>query len=373
MHTLADEFFDRISEFEGAYEWEEHDDGKSILALIGELIEHMTTRHHANISMAALTKIMSYSDLIEWDWSMLSKVHISADWRAELEEAMSYSIFDGPYLFDHLHDLHAFAYYGILPGWRSNLSLDATAPAAAELQSRYTAQHDVAKWVESVCAKIDEVEQLLPASRLKDGLFENCARVRTAARARLAYDKGEPLTVAELAALSGVSMKRLQNAIYAKTDEAPLVGKKGKIAAENARPWLEARDYKPSLWQAVEKLQPLKPDWGEDVPYGSDTPEVALADYVFVPVANDGSEFLPDVCWRKGKDENDAGYTIGAKGAEQRISDYRAALDLLARMDTPRWRRPNADSGNWGIVTGHSWRRVALESLQFPNPEREDV
>ena len=373
MHTLADEFFDRTCEFEGTYEWEEHDDGKSILALIGELIEHMTTRHHANICMAALTKIITYSDLIEWDWSMLSKVHISADWRAELEETMSYLIFDGPYLFDHLHDLHAFAYYGYLPGWSSNLSLDATAPEAVELQSRYTAQHDVAKWVESVCAKIDEVEQLLPASKRKDGLFENCMRVRTAARARLAYDKGEPLTVAELAALSGVSMKRLQNAIYAKTDEAPLVGKNGKITANNARPWLEARDYKPSLWQAVEKLQPLKPNWGEDIPYDVQMPSTSMDDYVFVPVANDGSEFLPDACWRKGKGESDCGYTIGAKGDEQRVSDYLTALDLLANMDTPRWRRPNADSGNWGIVTGQSWRRVAMKNLQYPDSTPTDA
>ncbi|KCZ83535.1 hypothetical protein HAD_13074 [Hyphomonas adhaerens MHS-3] len=370
MRVLRDEFHDRLDEFEAEYDWLEHDNGKSILALIGELIERMTSSHKANVSMAALIEIVAHGDVLEWDWSRLSKTQITPHWREELEEAMSYSVLNGPDLFDRLHDLNAFAYFGMIPNWNPEYWPDPTDPRSTVVLSRREAQRDLEKWVQDVCEEVDELEKLLPAAQLKSGLFDACLTTRTAAKARLAYDKGDSLSIAELAALSRVSMKRLQNAVYAKTDEAPLVAKDGKIAAENARAWLEARDYKPSIWQAIEDLQPLNSDWGEDVPYGSETSESKLADYVFIPVANDGSEFLPELCWRDGRGASEAGYTIGPKGAEQKVADYRTALDILSKMETPRWRRPNPESGNWGIVTGQSWRRVALAGLNIPNSDQ---
>lgn len=76
------------------------------------------------------------------------------------------------------------------------------------------------------------------------------------------------------------------------------------------------------------------------VPYGM----------VRVPVAADGTTFGPDLA-RNGY------YTVGAKGAEEKHASLEAALDALTRMDKPRWRRPNA-VGNWGIVSGCSWRDI---------------
>jgi DNA polymerase III epsilon subunit-like protein len=69
-----------------------------------------------------------------------------------------------------------------------------------------------------------------------------------------------------------------------------------------------------------------------------------------VPVAADGTTFGPELA-RNGY------YTVGAKGAEEKHASFDMALDALARMDKPRWRRPNA-AGNWGIVSGCSWRNV---------------
>ncbi|AWI86779.1 hypothetical protein CEW88_23320 (plasmid) [Alloyangia pacifica] len=69
-----------------------------------------------------------------------------------------------------------------------------------------------------------------------------------------------------------------------------------------------------------------------------------------VPVAADGTAFGPDLA-RNGY------YTVGAKGAEEKHASFDAALDALTKMDKPRWRRPNA-AGNWGIVSGCSWRDI---------------
>lgn len=69
-----------------------------------------------------------------------------------------------------------------------------------------------------------------------------------------------------------------------------------------------------------------------------------------VPVAADGTTFDPCLA-RNGY------YTVGAKGAEEKHASFDAALDALTRMDKPRWRRPNA-AGNWGIVSGCSWRDI---------------
>lgn len=364
MHSLRDEFHHRLNEFETEYEWREHGDGAAILQIIGELIERMTSAHHASIAIAALSGILGYADVLEWDWSRLSSIRIPADWRRQLQQAEATELLPGPFFFDRIHDLNAFAHFGILPGWNPEDVVDPANPRAMELLKRREAQASVAAWIEATCAEIDALEQLLPARHLKEGLLGASLATRTAARARLAYDKGEALTVAELAALSGVSMKRLQNAIYSKTDEAPLVGRNGRISVESAKAWLDARDYRPSIWQAVERLQPLTPDWGEAIPYESYSTESLLADHVFIPVANDGSEFRPDQCWRRGKGDGADGYVVGPKGAEKKIADFFAALDLLARMETPRWRRPNPESGNWGIVTGQSWRRVTRESLE---------
>ncbi len=66
------------------------------------------------------------------------------------------------------------------------------------------------------------------------------------------------------------------------------------------------------------------------------------------------------------------GYTIGKKGFEVKIEDYRAALDRLSKMATPQRRRPNA-LDNWGIVSGVSWQRKTLAELGLKTNDGGDA
>jgi hypothetical protein len=79
------------------------------------------------------------------------------------------------------------------------------------------------------------------------------------------------------------------------------------------------------------------------------SPAGAAPRSVDVPVAKDGSAFLPDV-------RNGRGYTIGPKGAEIKVKDYLQALRFLRDMPKACWRRRNS-AGNWGIVFAQKWER----------------
>lgn len=68
----------------------------------------------------------------------------------------------------------------------------------------------------------------------------------------------------------------------------------------------------------------------------------------YVPIARDGSKFLPEVCNGKGH------YTVGDKGSEKQFTNYEEALKYLREMPKAKWRRPNS-AGNWGIVSAVDW------------------
>lgn len=67
-------------------------------------------------------------------------------------------------------------------------------------------------------------------------------------------------------------------------------------------------------------------------------------------MTKDGVPFDEVTCRQAG------GYRVGPKGKEHKFHVFQDALAALNLMEGgPRWRRPNAN-GNWGIVTGTSWR-----------------
>lgn len=70
-------------------------------------------------------------------------------------------------------------------------------------------------------------------------------------------------------------------------------------------------------------------------------------EFVQVPyyVERDGKKtfFLPN-CRAK------SGFKVGPKGSEELFADYWPALERVAEMRPPRFRRPNSE-GNFGIVT----------------------
>ncbi|MBX6370201.1 MAG: hypothetical protein IRZ04_19685 [Rhodospirillales bacterium] len=173
-----------------------------------------------------------------------------------------------------------------------------------------------------------------------------------AAEARWAVDHGRAVMPDDLAALAGVKPKTIANLLAARelsTDAD------GRIPAAEALRYLERREgFVRSNWQ-----------YGADqvaAPAREET--TVLAEQVFVPVDSDGNAFLPSMA-RRGRD-GVLRYAIGAKSDPDYVEDYWEALDRLARMPTPRWRRPPASGkGGWSLVSAQDgWRRFARADLE---------
>lgn len=168
-----------------------------------------------------------------------------------------------------------------------------------------------------------------------------------AAEARLALDSGNDLTTEQVAALSGLESRTFQNALSKKGDAGLRADASGVVSHGEAVRWLSQRR-----------------GFIETVLYRRDQQDVAptqdgdssLREYVFVPVTDDGAAFLPEL-------RRPGGYQVGKYGDEVYFQDYFDALKTLQAMDTPRFRRPNAE-GNWGIKNGTGWQRVALDDLK---------
>lgn len=355
---------ERLDEFERVYSFHEQDEALRALAVVGEMLDLIFDGPEARLAMTALRRIVidGCDWKSDWDWSKVALADIGPDWRTAWNDLDGWVDSSQPIFFDELHDLSAFAKFGIVPVWSyAGKEILELPQGARSLRDRIRAVKELPAWVESVCIKIDHLERLAPRPEQGQRGLSQILDTRDLARARVKFDQGQPLTIRDLAFLSGVTIKRVQNAIYAKTDEAPVVDKNGLITPEAAQPWLSARDYKPSIWKQVTALYPLKEGWGINVPFEEPAINITAEDYVFVPVANDGSMFVPDLI--RGEKSGAGSYMIGPKGGEHAIPRYRDALDELAKMEVPRWRRPNPESGNWGIVTGQSWRRVRLSDI----------
>ncbi len=362
-HSLRDVFESRLAEFDGEYGFCEQDEAVRALSVTGELLDLMFGRTEAPLAMTALKRIIAHGVGREWDWAKLAQDEVDLRWRETWAEINGWEQSSTPQFLDELHDLYAFGRFGIQPIWHFAASERRhLLPEAQHLLDRLDAVRDMPIWIESVCRKIDQFERLAPRNAEGGTNLGEMLATRNLARARIKFDQGQSLTIHELAALSFVTPKRIQNAIYAKTDEAPVVDKNGLISPESCEAWLAVRDYRPSIWKQVSALYPLGPDWGEGVEFEATEPDRTIEDYVFVPVANDHTMFAPSL--RRSSKKDDGGYTIGAKGSEQVVSDYDAALEQLRMMETPRWRRPNTESGNWGIVTGQTWKRVRRAELE---------
>lgn len=89
-------------------------------------------------------------------------------------------------------------------------------------------------------------------------------------------------------------------------------------------------------------------------------------EFVRVPfyVERDGTKtfFLPS-CRAK------SGYKVGPKGSEEAFTDYWLALERVASMQPPRFRRPNSE-GNFGIVSCDS---TAFEEVRRDYIEAERI
>ncbi len=183
--------------------------------------------------------------------------------------------------------------------------------------------------------------------------FEWLTDTLAAAEGRWAIDHGRSVAPDDLAALAGVKLKTVANLIAA--GQVP-TDADGRVPAAEAFRYVERRkNFARSSWQA-----PVV----SNAPTGYAVEQRALPEQVFVPVDGEGNAFLPSLARRS----RDGGlrYAIGEKADPEYVEDYWQALERLARMPTPRWRRPNASGkGGWGLVSAQEgWRRFARVDLE---------
>lgn len=80
-----------------------------------------------------------------------------------------------------------------------------------------------------------------------------------------------------------------------------------------------------------------------------------MTDVVFVPAAEDGSAFCPDL-------RRDGKYPVVTEEGERAFDDFWEALQALQVAVSPTWRRPGI-KGRWGLVKGVSWKRMDRKEL----------
>lgn len=342
---LSNEFFLRLTAFQEGFSWDECDEIIRSLAIAGEMVELVFDHDTAARFMHTMHRIIASAAEEEMDSVSVVEGDAGSDWRTYWANLDAFSSTAWPDLLERTHDLHAFAYYGILPGW-NNEAADPDADVFA----------DVPRYIGDTLDRLARFVALFPKERAARDL-SHVDRTCLAAQGRLKIDSNVPLTVHELAALTGVSTKRLQNAIYAKTEDAPIPDKNGLIPVASASRWLDARDYTPSIWREFVDARA----WNAGSANATGNAPVVTPgdgeDFLFVPEARDGTLFSPKHCAKAG-----GGYTIGRKGEELHFDDYDDALAALAKMPRPYWRRSNY-AGNFGIVVAERWRRLTRREL----------
>ena len=162
------------------------------------------------------------------------------------------------------------------------------------------------------------------------------------ARARLKVDQGDRLTMAEIALLLDVKEPTVVTNAHRKNFTSVEDGNRRYAEPADALPWMVKQGYVPTRLPVAEVAS---------------TPSKVSDDFLFVPVARDGTWFGPD-CRDGGR------YTIGAKGEEVKFTDYFEALEALVKMPTPHWRRPNNNNGKPGIVTWVRFDRIRRADLE---------
>lgn len=250
----------------------------------------------------------------------------SADWHDVLQENEAYCFSEWP-MGQNLHDLTAYAYFGIV--------LDATEEDSED------------QIVELLGTQVAEANAFIALSPLEAWLGqERSPQLETIvmlACNRWALDTHKAVEPTALAIFGGISEGRVRNMMSGA--KRTFSNDEGKIPAAEALAWLAGR---PEFWNSIWREQRL-PRYGVRHRPPLDAP-------VFVPVARDGSVFHPGL-------HRGGGFTIGPKGDEIQVDDLEEALHQLQCMPTPYWRRPN-EAGTWGLVGGVRWQRLDRSDLQ---------
>ena len=314
----------RQAEFQKGYEDFEADDVVRLIVSTGEWLERLLLDPRATeVAMRALHVAL-----------IGSEVRSEAPWRelwGELPSSAEFDLRTAQYFVSQ----NGFAHYGLRP--------DATFLDLADGSEQAL--------VEGLTACISAGRGILDAVPPGWGAVDSMASTVLAAEGRIALDLGRDVSVEQFAALARVSTKSVRNMLAPKGGASDLrLTSEGRIGFGEALRHLRRRPgFRESLWREAA----IESETADGARLAS------LGEVVFLPVAKDGTAFDPVSCLRAGR------YTIGPKGAELDVDDFRTALDALATMPTPYWRRPNP-SGNWGLVSGTRWQRRPVSEMPVP-------
>lgn len=305
---------ERAAIFHETFDWE-IDAGATLSQLVrhaGDYLARIVGPAHADAGMAKIVSPLGGTETNR------------DDWRAALEDGESGGFSEWP-LGARLHDLAAYAYYGIALTSEED-------PAARD------------RWLAEIVQEAVEFRDQSPlALWLGDDRAPQLETVIMLAEARWALDRSEPIDPVALARFGGISEGRIRN-MMSGSGRVFAPDENKKILAHEALAWLAGRD---SFWPSIWRDQRLPPS---DIPQGQ-----PMEEPVFVPVARDGSVFHAGL-------RRNGTYTIGEKSNERHIPDFNEALAELQKMPTPRWRRPN-EVGSWGLVAGVRWERLDQADL----------
>jgi hypothetical protein len=307
----------RMEEFVDSFNGNPPQDMLHIIVQTGEWLETLTGEPHA-ANAAMLQLLDSLQVLPEQAFGH------DRNWRTEWDEDaqnLGHVMKRG----QDMTELLAFSGFGLRPDLRGK-------------------PDDLTNAIEETVAAFRAFTDSIPA---RWGEMREVHQVALASEARIRLDTGKSVSAEQLAALAGIGLRSLQN-LLTKKGTGLTSGPDGRIAPAVALEWLRSREsFRESIW--------MDPRRETDEPDSEAHDDDALGEYLFVPVAADGTAFTPDC--RRG-----AGYTVGLKGEELPFEDYRAALAHVAAMTRPAWRRPNPN-GNWGIVRADRWERRSAASL----------
>lgn len=284
-----------------------------VLVAAGRLVAEIVGEEVADRAFATLVRDLGYEVEAEPDWADVLESEAFGD-------AMNWP------MGERFHNLNAFAYRGV-----------ALNRGETEAERERLLRAEIAA-VEAFMAKV-----AFAAWRVDPG---DAGRTAARARARFDLDTGAPIAPSTLAALAGVTERRIRN-MMAGAERRFKADSRGKIPAKDAIDWLNGRPAKfaPSVWRGQNAFNDL-------------AQRDQIEEAIFVPVASDGSVFHPGLA-------RDDAYRIGPSSHEERHESYEDALAALQKMHQPVWQRPTP-RGHWTKVTAVRWaryERFALNAL----------
>jgi hypothetical protein len=238
------------------------------------------------------------------------------------------------------HGLYGFAFYGVC-------------------NSQHTTDADNRAWAKEQLKTADRTWRRLPEGWREE--MPEAKRDLLAAEARWRLISGEGVPLEGLAALAGISRKRIANLLSAQDTSLQVEervaerdggGQTPLISNASASAWLAARE---DFWPT--RLE------GEEGTTERAAATIIDEEVVFVPVSKQGSAFLPDSARLSS-----GGYRIGSKGYEIDVSDYWDALARLQKMAPPRWRTLEGKRG-YVLVTGVTWMRCQKSAINEPTEQ----